>query len=176
MSTYVKGLLSKELESKLANVTSFVVVDTMGIGGNENNALRGALKEKGIRLTVVRNALMARAMENLGQAKAAQLFQTGPCTVVYGGDSVVDVAKEITEWAKKIKTLSIKGAFVDGQALNQAGAVALAKMPNRVELQGEVVMLAASPGRRLAASISAPGGIIAGCIAGLIEKLEKSAA
>ncbi len=176
MSTYVKELLSKELENKFAEVTDFVVVDAKGLGGNENNEMRGELKAKGIRLTVVRNAMMVRAMESLGRGRAASLFQTGPCTVAYGGDSVVDVAKEMMEWSRKLKTLSMKGAFVDGLALDGAGAEELSRMPNRAELQGTVVMLAASPGRRLAGSILGPGGIIAGCIKGLIEKLEKSAA
>ncbi|HPD45685.1 MAG TPA: 50S ribosomal protein L10 [Anaerohalosphaeraceae bacterium] len=176
MSTYVKELLSKELAEKFADVKDFVVVDTKGMSGNENNEMRGALREKGIRLTVVRNAMMTRAMESLGRGQASQLFQTGPCTVAYGGDSVVDVAKEMVDWTKKVKTLSLKGAFVDGMVLDVAGAEALAKMPNRAELQGTIVMLAASPGRRVAGCILSPGGIIAGCIKGLIEKLEKSAA
>jgi len=176
MSTYVKELLSKELERKFADVTNFVVVDTRGMDGNENNEMRGALKDKGIRLAVVRNAMMVRAMEGLGRPRAVGLFKTGPCTVAYGGDSVIDVAKEMVEWTRKAKTLSIKGAFVDGLALDGAGAEALSKMPNRAELQGTIVMLAASPGRRVAGSILGPGGIIAGCIKGLIDKLEKIAA
>jgi len=176
MSTYVKELLSKELATKFADVADFVIIDTKGIAGNENNQMRGALKAKGIRLTVVRNAMMARAMESLGRGNAVALFETGPCTVAYGADSPVDLAKEMMEWTRKIKTVSLRGAFVDGQALDSQGAEALSNLPNRAELQGSIVMLAASPGRRLAGSILGAGGVIAGCIKALADKLEKEAA
>jgi large subunit ribosomal protein L10 len=176
MSTYVKELVSKELQARFADVAEFIVLDTKGIDGNANNEMRGELKAKGIRLAVVRNSLMVRAMEGIGRPNAAVLFESGPCTVAYGGDSVVDLAKEMKGWTKKIKTLSVKGAFVDGVALDGAGAEALSQMPNRAELQGAIVMLAASPGRRVAGSVLGPGGVIAGCIKALVEKLEKSAA
>ena len=176
MSKYVKELLQKELETKFADVGDFLVIETKGVNGNENNEMRGALKAKGIKLTVVKNALMRRALDNLGESAAASLFSAGPCTVVCGADSIVDAAKEITDCGKKINAIKLKGAFVDGGALNAERAKALAKMPNRAQLQGMVVMLAASCGANVAGAIASGGGIIAGCISSLVEKLEKEAA
>jgi large subunit ribosomal protein L10 len=92
MSYNVKGLIQKEYEKRLSEAPDFVVVQIIGLNGVENNRLRGALLEKGIRLMVVKNSLMRRALESLGHGKAASLFESGPCTLVYGGDSVVDVA------------------------------------------------------------------------------------
>ncbi len=175
MSKYVKGLVQDELARKFEDVGDFVVIETKGVNGNDNNEMRGSLKEKGIKLTVVKNVLMRRALEGLGMTAAASLFLSGPSTVAYGGDSVVDVAKEVSKWARKIETVNLKGAFVDGSAMDTEGAKALAKMPNRLELQGEIVMLANSPGSRLAGALSGPGGIIAGCIKSLVEKLEEAA-
>jgi large subunit ribosomal protein L10 len=176
MSTYIKGLFQKELEKKFEAVEDFLVVDTKGVGGNDNNEMRGALKAKGIRLAVVKNAMMSRALESLGRPSAKSLFEAGPKAVAYGGDSIVDVAKELAEWGKKLKVISIEGAFVDGDVLDTDSAMALSKMPSRIELQGAVVMLANSPGRRIAGAALGPGGIISGCIKGLVEKLEKEAA
>ena len=176
MSTYIKGLFQKELEKKFEAVEDFLVVDTKGVGGNDNNEMRGALKAKGIRLAVVKNAMMNRALEGLGKPSAKSLFEVGPKAVAYGGDSIVDVAKELAEWGKKLEVVTIEGAFVDGVVLDLDSAVALSKMPNRIELQGAVVMLANSPGRCIAGGLLGPGGIIAGCIKGLVEKLEKEAA
>ena len=175
MSKYVKGLLQEEYAKKFESVEDFLVVSTMGIDGNENNRMRGELGEKGIKLSVVQNSLMRRALTGIGSAAAASLFLAGPCAVAYGGESIVDVAKEFADWSKKVKGLSFRGAFVDGEAFDSEGAKALAKMPTRSELQGAVVMLAQSPGRRVAGAVAAPGGIIAGCIKGLVEKLEEAA-
>ena len=175
MSKYVKGLLQSELEKKFADVSDFVILSTKGVGGNENNEMRGVLKEKGIGLTIVKNAMMRRAMENLGMTAAISLFAAGPCSVAFGGDSVVDIAKEMAAWSKKFDVITFRGAFVDGAVLDADGAEALSKMPNRVELQGAIVMLANSPGRQIAGAVVGPGGIIAGCVKAIADKLEEAA-
>ncbi|MHC5059983.1 MAG: 50S ribosomal protein L10 [Planctomycetota bacterium] len=176
MSKYVKELLQKELADKFAEAGHFLVIETKGVGGNENNEMRGALKEKGIKLTVVKNALMRRALEGAGMSAAVGLFLAGPCTVASGGDSIVDVAKEIADWGKKVKAIQLKGAYVEGDIVDAEGAKALAKMPNRAQLQGTVAMLVASCGANVAATIASGGGAIAGCVSSLVEKLEKEAA
>jgi large subunit ribosomal protein L10 len=177
MSKYVKQFLQSELEKKIADrgISEFLVVSTKGVGGVDNNLMRGALKEKGIRMMVVRNALMRRAFRSRKMDAAVDLI-SGPCTIVYGGDSVVDVAKEMDEWMKKLPVLELRGAFVDGSALDSKAATGLALMPTRVELQGRVLACVRSPGARVAGAVAAPGGAIAGCIKTIIEKAEKQAA
>jgi large subunit ribosomal protein L10 len=147
-----------------------------GTSGVDNNILRGELKKKGIRMAVVKNSLMRLALQKLEMGGASSVFESGPCTVVYGGDSIVDVAKELVDRSKKIKTLAFKGAFVDGVAMDGEGAKALSKMPSRAELQGQVAQLILSPGSNLAGALLGPGGVIAGCVKTLIENLEKEAA
>ncbi len=169
MSKSVKQLLAKELSEKFNGVSEFLVVDMTGVDGISNNLLRGELRNKGIKLTMVRNAMMRQALKTLDKEDASGLFETGCCTVAYGSDSVIDVAKEIEALTKQ-KPLKFSGAYIDGTVLSEAEAQNLAKMKNRVELIGEVVMLANSPGRRLASAIGSPAGIIAGCIKTLADK------
>jgi len=107
---------------------------------------------------------------------AVSLFSGGPCTVAYGGDSIVDTAKEITNWGKKVSAVKLKGAYIEGDVMDAEEAKALAKMPNRTELQGMVVMLAGSCGANVAGTIAAGGSIIASCVNSLVEKLEREAA
>ncbi len=171
MSKKVKGLIENDLMKRLEGVSEFLVISLRGISGVDNNNLRGELQKQDISVLVVKNSLAARALAKLGIEGAGSLFK-GPCAIAFGADSAVDVAKAVVDWSKKIDKLEIKGAFLDGQALDTAGAVALSKMPNRVELQGMVVELAMSPGRRVASAVTSPAGRIAGCIKTLIENLE----
>jgi large subunit ribosomal protein L10 len=176
MSYFIKNLIQNEYEAKFKGVREFVVVDTTGINGIDNNILRGELLKKGIRMGVVKNSLMRLALQKMDMEAASAIFKAGPCTVVYGGDSVVDIAKEVIEWSKKITAIKPKGAYVDGTVVMAEGVKDLAKMPSRAELQGQVVQLMLSPGSRLAGAILGSGGVIAGCIKSIIEKREKEAA
>lgn len=176
MSYAVKGLVQNEYTKRFDGVSSFMVLQTIGISGVDNNKMRGELKKKGVKMMVVKNSLMRRALESLGHPKGGQLFGSGPCTVVFGGDSIVDVAKTLESWLKKNKALTIKGAYVEGEALNAAAAKGLSKMPTRAELQGQILRIAMAPGANVAGCLVGPGSAIAGCVKTLIEKKEKEAA
>ncbi len=175
MSKYVKQLLQSELEKKIADqgIREFLMVSTKGVGGIDNNIMRGELKKKGIRMMVLRNALAKKAFHQQKMDAAADLI-AGPCAMIYGGDSIVDVAKETSEWIKKLPAIEIRGAFLDGAALDAKQAADLSKMPTRIELQGRVVGCVLSPGGRVAGALLSPGSRIAACIKTVIEKAEKA--
>lgn len=177
MSKYVKELIQGELEQRVAdgNVREFIVFNVMGVSGVDNNVMRGELKEKGLEVFVVKNSLFKRALRSQDMESACDLF-SGPCTVAYGGDSIVDAAKELVDWTKKVKAVELKGAFLDGTVLDAKGAKALAKMPNRRELQAQIAGCVMSPASQIAGALAGPSSKIAGCVKTLVEKAEKDAA
>ncbi|MCU0913614.1 MAG: 50S ribosomal protein L10 [Planctomycetes bacterium] len=177
MSKYIKQLVQAQLAKKVGDETidDFLVVSMKGVGGIDNNVMRGALKQKGIRVLVVKNSLFARALRDRKMEGAAALF-SGPCAVVYGGDSIVDMAKEMIAWTKKVKAIEIKGAFTDGTLFDSKGAEALSRMPSRAELLARDVACVLAPGARVGGALLGPGGRIAGCLKSIIEKAEKQAA
>jgi large subunit ribosomal protein L10 len=172
MSKRVKSLITAELENKFKGAESIVVVDYLGIDSKTTAGIRSDLRKKQVKLTVVRNALAAKALETAGLKGAGGLLK-GTNAVVYGGESVVDIVKELVEQAKKVDKLKIKGAIVEGQLLDSQAATALSKLPNKKELQAMIVGQILGPGRKLAGQIKGPAGKLAGQIKAVEEKAKE---
>ena len=98
---------------------------------------------------------------------------SGPSALVYGGSSVVEVARELIARVKEIPALQFKGALMDGQLFTADQISALSKYPTKEEAQGQVVQLFLSPARKIAGQIAGPAGKLAGYIKAIEEKLEK---
>lgn len=175
MSKRIKSLITQELETKFKGSDAAVVVDYIGIDATAANTIRSEFAKKNIKMTVVRNALAAKALDTVG-LKGADQFLTGTSAVVYGGDSIVDVVKEILEQAKKVEKLKIKGAVFEGQIFDTKAAQGLAKLPNKKELQSTISGQIKGPGSKIAGQLKGPAGKLAGQIKALIEKKEKEGA
>ncbi len=174
MSKPVKDLITKEISARFGQLDSILVVNPIGLNAIDSNKMRMAFRAKKIEMEVVKNALAQRAFAGTKLEPVAKLLE-GSCALVTGGDSIVDVAREVFGAMKKYKALQIRGAVVEGQVLDAKGAEVLSKMPSRAELMGQIVTIAKSPGSRVAGQIAAPASRIAGCIKALAEKLEKEA-
>ena len=101
----IKDLAQQELRSRFANVNDMLVISLRGINGTGNNELRCDLREKQINVHVVKNSLASRVFEEMGKGTVNQ-YLTGPSAIAYGGDSIVDVAKSVVEWDKKLEQLA----------------------------------------------------------------------
>ena len=169
MSKRIKNLITDELQNKFTNTDAIVVVDYTGIDSKTTASVRAGLRQKNVKMTVVRNAMAAKALENAGLKGASKLL-TGTNAIVYGGDSIVDIAKELVEQAKKVTKLTIKGAIVEGQVLDAKAATALSLLPNKAELKSMIVGQILGPGRKLAGQIKGPASKLAGQIKAVEEK------
>jgi len=160
MSKQIKKMLSDDLKKSLGGVSDVVVLSIEGVDGIQNNQMRLALRKKNIQVQVVKNSLAKRLFGELGLEPVNQ-FLEGPSAVAWGGQTIVDLAKEISDWAGKIKKLKIKGGTTTGLPLSADQVTALSKLPSREELLARVMSLALSPAARLVNLMTAPAARIA---------------
>ena len=173
MSKPVKEMLMKTYQSRFGELESAVVVDIRGIEANDNNDLRLGLLENDIRVMVVKNTLARHAFEGTKLEPLGDSLE-GPSALAYGGDSVVDVARSLVSWAKKIKDLELKAAILDGQVFDgEAGVQQLSKFPTKEEAQAKVVQLVLSPAGNAIGAAKGPGGQILGIIKEIETRLEE---
>jgi large subunit ribosomal protein L10 len=175
MSKPVKQMMTEMYRSKFADVDGAVLIDVRGIEANDNNAMRGDLAKKQIKITVVRNLLAGKALEGTELAPVSELMQ-GPTALAFATDadvSVVNIARELIDWAKKLQKLEFKGAIMEGQLFTADQVTALSKYPTREEAQAQVVQIILTPAQKLAGAIVGPGSKLASIIKTIEEKLEE---
>jgi large subunit ribosomal protein L10 len=171
MSKVVKEMVISEIRAELGDRKDLLVLDMSQLDAVANNKLRLELHKKGITLLGVKNALAKVVLKQAGM-QSVDAMLAGPSTLVWGGEDIVGLSREMTEWAKKIDKISIKGGVVDGQGVDSQGVSDISKGPSRLELIGQIVGLMLSPGAQVAGALLGPGGTVSGQLKALSEKEE----
>lgn len=176
MSKPVKEMISREYVSRFADVQDATLIDIRGIDAQDTTRIRSGLREKRIQVTVVRNSLARKVFEGTGLEPLRDLLH-GPIAVACGGESVIEVARELVNLVKEFPELELKGAVLDGELFEGSeGVVRLSTFPTKDEAIAQVVTLVLSPGRNLSAQIQGPGARVAGLIGAIRERLENGEA
>ena len=87
MSKKVKSLIEKELADRFKDVDGVAVINPRGIAATKTNMIRRRLREKGLRMTVVKNTLAKRAVGD-GKLKGFDKLLDGPSAVIFGKASI----------------------------------------------------------------------------------------
>ena len=175
MSKPGKELVRKELVSRFEGVSSLAVVGFTGIDGVSTHKLRGRLREKNIRMNVVKNSIARQAFDAIGLSVANDLLD-GPSAIVFCADpkqaGVVEIVRELLDIRKDTPALTIKAALLEGEPFGEDQIQELSKYPTRDEAIANTVTCVLSPGRNLAGCLIGPGGTIAALLKAIEEKKE----
>jgi large subunit ribosomal protein L10 len=167
MAKALKTMLRSQLEQELVGTNGCLVLETGPMTVEGVSAFRKELREKagGARLRVVQNRTARLALEAAwlkgGENAPLRKLLRGPTAIVFGGGGPVPIAKVVTEYKKKFKPLTVKGAVADGEVLGAKDAEGLAKLPGLPELRGQLAGLIAAPSRGIVATMH---GVLAGLV------------
>jgi large subunit ribosomal protein L10 len=175
MSKKVKALIEKETAARLEGIEAVAVLNPRGISALANNQIRRRLREKNLRMTVVKNTLAARATAS-SKLKGFESLLDGPSALVYGkGVGVSAIARALLDEKKILEgnkgSLELRGAFFDGEVYaGDKGVEAASKLPTREEAIANVLSAILGPGRKLASALKGPGGVLGGILKTIQEK------
>ena len=133
----VEDLRSRFQKSQLVILTDFKGLDVASVSD-----LRRKLKEAGVEYKVVKNTLMARASQETPVAVMADHFK-GPGAVAISYQDSVEPAKILTKFADDSKKLGIRAAVLNGALIDVSGVKALAALPPREVLLGQLLAVMA---------------------------------
>lgn len=140
-----KTIQLEEIRKLWKESGGFVIVDTQLMKAAPITDARRQCRKAGVTLTVYKNTLMQIVARENGVEAQISKFLKGPSAFAFAQEAPV-AAKTIAEIAKKYsKFFKVKAAYSEGQVLNEAGAKALATLPTRQEMLGQVAATFQAP-------------------------------
>ena len=130
-----------------------MLVDYRGITVSQATELRNNARNAGCVYKVYKNRLMKIAFDNLGITFPETDFE-GTTAVLFCNSDEVAPAKIALDASTKYNVLKLKSGFVTGKYYNTEEITALARIPSRDVLLGQLLGLLTSPMRSLAFDLS----------------------
>jgi large subunit ribosomal protein L10 len=144
----------QELASAFQSANTAILVDYRGLNVPAVTELRRQIRGAKGKYKVVKNTLAKRASKGTSFEALEKMFE-GTTAMAYTGDDAVALAKVLTTFMKGAPTLAIKGAVVQGRAIQAGEVTDLANLPGRPELYAKLLFLLQAPMQQLVTVLSA---------------------
>lgn len=162
-----------EIEAQIQANAGVFVVNYNGLTVLQAQELRSQLRELGAEMKVYKNNLMRIALHNQEQPEIDELL-AGPCAYVFYETEPVEAAKALKEFAAKSKgVLEIKGGISDGKAVSAEEVNAIAELPTKDQLLGQIAGLISGFARDIAVCVN---GVSSGLARSIQQVSEQKAA
>ncbi len=171
MTRQEKATVIEDLTSQLADSSTIYLADISGLDAISTSALRRACFKADIRLSVVKNTLLAKAME-ASEKEFGDLPETlkGNTSLMFSETGNAP-AKLIKNFRKKSKKPLLKGAFVEEAVyIGDENLDTLVNIKSKEEMIGEIIGLLQSPAKNVISGLKSGGGKLAGILKTLSEK------
>ena len=171
MTREEKSRVIEDLTAQLADNTTIYLADISGLNALNTTNLRRACFKANVKLAVVKNTLLAKAMESSDKD-----FGELP-SVLKGNTSIMfsetgnAPAKVIKEFRKKSDRPLLKGAFIEEAIfVGDDKLETLVNIKSKEEVIGDIIGLLQSPAKNVVSALKSGGGKLAGILKTLSEK------
>ena len=146
----------EKLNEIIKNSVSGVLVDYKGITVEEDTKLRKELREAGVHYFVEKNTMLLRAFKECG-IEGFEEALNGTTALAVSNDDQTAPARILGKFAEKAGDVkfNLKAGYVEGEIYDQAGVIALSKIPSKDTLLAQLVGSLQGPLQKLAATLNA---------------------
>lgn len=173
MTKKQKIQLVQDLAQKFRETPNFYLTDTGGLSVAEVSELRQLCFDAGLEMTMVKNTLIKKALEQLDD-DYSEVFDTlkQPTSIFFTtAEAASAPAKVIHEFRKKSEKPILKAAVIETAVyLGDDQIKALKDLKSKDELIGEIITLLQSPAKNLVSALNSGGATIAGLVKTLSER------
>ncbi|MEM7087645.1 MAG: 50S ribosomal protein L10 [Bacteroidota bacterium] len=171
MTREEKSQVIDHLTAQLTENPTIYLADISGLDAGNTSNLRRACFKAGVKLSVVKNTLLAKAMES-SDKDFGDLTETlkGNTSLMFA-EVANAPAKVIKEFRKKSDKPVLKGAYIEESVyVGDDQLDALVDIKSKEELIGEIIGLLQSPAKNVVSALKSGGGTIAGIVKTLSER------
>ncbi len=143
-----------EIVELLKSGTAGVLVDYTGISVEDDTKLRKELREAGVKYFVEKNTLLSRAMDEVGLNALTDVLNGATAIAVSDSDETV-AARILGKYAEDHENFKLKAGFIGSETYDEAGVLAISKIPSKETLLAQLVGSLQGPMQKLAATIAA---------------------
>jgi large subunit ribosomal protein L10 len=166
-----KSDIINSLAETLKEYSHFYLTDTAQLNAADTSNLRRKCFENQIKLVVVKNTLLRRALEQAGLEVGELIPVLKGSTAVMFSNNGNTPAKMIREFRKSHPKPLIKGAYVEESVYTGDNLIeTLAALKSREELIGDIIMLLQSPAKNVISALQSGGSKIHGVLETLSQK------
>jgi large subunit ribosomal protein L10 len=171
MTREEKSRVIEDLTAQLSGTNVVYVADISGLDAETTSNLRRACFKAGIKLEVVKNTLLEKAMEsvenNYGELPSVLVGNTA-ILIAENGNAP---AKVIKEFRKRSDKPVLKGAYIHEAVFTGDNQLdALVALKSKEEVIGEIIGLLQSPAKNVVSALKSGGSTIAGLVKTLSER------
>ena len=171
MTREEKAVVIEDLTAQLADNANIYLADISGLDATTTSNLRSACFKANIKLAVVKNTLLAKAME-ASDKEFGELPEVlkGNTSLMFSETGNAP-AKLIKNFRKKSERPLLKGAFVEEAIfIGDENLEALVNIKSKEEVIGDIIGLLQSPAKNVISGLKSGGGKLAGILKTLSEK------
>ena len=171
MTKEEKKVAIEDLKDALGKMKNLYLADIAGLDAIQTSNLRQACFNENIKLQIVKNTLLSKAMEasdhNFGELTN---ILKGNTSLMFS-ESGNAPAKVIKNFRKKSDKPILKGAFIEEAIyLGDDQLDKLVAIKSKDELIGEIITLLHSPAKNVISSLQSGGGKLTGILKSLSER------